>query len=263
MSEQEAESLIGKYDYRAAKAMMRDTSTYLLGLIFLYEVIQAFFLIWVLGTFSFLPEYLDTDWTFVVYKIFWIKVIIELILHLMTWVLLYYQRRQVHLNGWNFTYFRSAWVWIILIGEIASCLYTIFTLIWASIVTSQKWDKSAPFSDNLYRTFSIVMLVFLFVDAIIVFLEFWTLLYYFRKMVIHAKVVRRLSARAGFMTATKFLAEEVSMVTGIKYLKSKCSDQQIKAMANMTTGCNKWSRHHHDEFDEEDELGTMMKDVDV
>lgn len=263
MSDQEAEELITKYDYRRDKVMMNiDKWRLPLILIFVWELLQAGFLVWFVAVVSFLPEYLNTDWTFVVYKIFWINIIIELTLHLITWALLYVQTQNIRIKRWDPKIFRSVWVWFILIGEIVSCLYTIFTLIWASIVTGQEWNGLKPFSDGLYKTFSVTLLVALFLDAIVIFLEFLTLVYYFRKMIIHARIVERLKSRAGFMSATKFLADNAGMVTGIKYLKTKCSDQQIKAMANMTTGCNKWSHHDH-KFENDDYYEDEMDDVNV
>lgn len=182
------------------------------------ELVQFGIIVFVYAVLSFVPQL----FILVVNRFFWTKVILEVILLVMGWIFIYYNIQRFYKRGKLAVGTGSiAFIIYVLLG-IASLAYSIMYLIWGIIDTFKV-------QAGYIRTWSIILLVLVFIEGIVIILSVIFIAYYLRRTAFYFLYRGQMGAlqRATF-------AYSVGGNDGCKkYLTKTYDNRQINALVKM------------------------------
>lgn len=182
------------------------------------ELVQFGIIVFLYAVLSFIPQlfYLVAN------RFFWTKVIVEVILLVMGWIFIYYNIQRYYTKGKIYVGFGSAGFIIYVILSIASLAYTIMYLIWGGIET-------ANVPAGYMRTWSIILLVMVFIEGIVIILSVIFIGYYLRRTAFYFIYRGQMGAMQKAVFAYKLGGEKGCE----KYLKKNFDNRQINALVRM------------------------------
>ena len=206
-----------------------------LGLFILFELLQFVFIIFFFAALSLMPELYELP----VNQFFWTKVIVEIILHIMSWVFIYINTTVFYEGLWSgapkdIKRGKGFWVGgtgtigfiIYVLLSILSVGYSIMYLIWGGYDTYY-------LSPGYLKTWMIVLLIIVAFETVGIVLETISIGYYLRRMVFWYGWSNEFVAAS----RAQFLGNVAGDDTAMKYLNT-CSKITIRNLNNLVGGSN-------------------------